>query len=135
VDCSDPEAGQLCYKDGAYSGCTVGIVAPSPVMVFKKGTAKAATEEEKDSNPENVDGSEIWLSIRSGTILEVERSSLFRRKTVGIGQDNSFLFSTNRRGPRGGPGEFQYWPHGSAKSIFFFSGRSYYYYWEVLETT
>jgi hypothetical protein len=59
VDCSDPEAGQLCYKDGAYSGCTVGIVAPSRVMVFKKGTAEATTEEEKDSNPENVDESEM----------------------------------------------------------------------------
>jgi hypothetical protein len=60
VDCSDPEAGQICYKDGAYSGCTVGIVAPSRVMLFKKGTAEAATEEEKDSNPENVDESEMF---------------------------------------------------------------------------
>jgi hypothetical protein len=60
VDCSDPEAGQLCYKDGAYSGCTVvGIVAPSRVMLFKKGTAEAATEKEKDSNPDNVDESEM----------------------------------------------------------------------------
>lgn len=37
VDCLDPSAGLLCYKDGAATGTTAGIVGETEVHQFRRG--------------------------------------------------------------------------------------------------
>jgi hypothetical protein len=44
IDCIDPLAGDICYKDGASTGCTAGSVGPTDTLVFKKGSADVAEE-------------------------------------------------------------------------------------------
>lgn len=46
VGCSDPEGGQTCYKDGATTGCTVGVIGSHYCLQFRKGTADLAPEED-----------------------------------------------------------------------------------------
>jgi hypothetical protein len=42
----DPIAGEHCLKDGATTGCTIGLVGLCEAHIFSKGTAKAVTEAE-----------------------------------------------------------------------------------------
>jgi len=42
----DPIAGEFCLKDGATTGCTIGLVGLCEAHIFSKGTAEAATKVE-----------------------------------------------------------------------------------------
>jgi hypothetical protein len=67
----DAIAGDICYMDGACTGCAVGVIGPSTVLMFQKGTAFAVTEEELASNQllaTNVDRSRL-LTFHSGKIF------------------------------------------------------------------
>lgn len=50
VGCCDPEGGQTCYKDGATTGCTVGVVGSHYCLQFRKGTTDLAPVEDDPAN-------------------------------------------------------------------------------------
>lgn len=39
VGCADPTPGKFCYKDGASTGATVGVIGDTEVHQFRRGTA------------------------------------------------------------------------------------------------
>lgn len=45
VGCTDPHTGDIVYKDGATTGCTVGRIGLSEAVSFEPGTANIATGE------------------------------------------------------------------------------------------
>jgi hypothetical protein len=58
ITCVDAMADTICYKDGAATGCTAGRVGSTEALIFRKGTAKAITEEEiqeRHISPNEVD--------------------------------------------------------------------------------
>jgi hypothetical protein len=40
IDCIDPLAGDICYKDGAYTGCTAGSVGPTKAFGVQEGVSR-----------------------------------------------------------------------------------------------
>ena len=81
VGCCDPEGGQTCYKDGATTGCTVGVIGSHYCLQFRKGTTDLAPEED---DPANIVVSKVLL-VQAFPIDDDEEKDFCRRGDSGSG--------------------------------------------------
>jgi hypothetical protein len=85
VTCADAEAGTVCYKDGASTGCTAGRVGHPETVVFKKGTAGAITEEEIQG--QNIPESEVHHT-RMVPVYPIDSQEIDSRESVVLPGDS-----------------------------------------------
>ena len=81
VGCCDPEGGQTCYKDGATTGCTVGVIGSHYCLQFRKGTTDLAPEED---DPANIVVSKVLL-VQAFPIDDDEEKDFCQRGDSGSG--------------------------------------------------